>query len=272
MNIPENLGELLGSLPVTSAISHMLQVHPVTRQPIGQLRADSVVVELNKQEYMEMAMLGMYRMLRAEAQQIRAKNEAERTIRNDLQGILGEAVLMKGLGRSVGELIDIERDVSMREKRRGDIGNMEVRSTTGMMSPRTNIYVPSFYSRLIYRHGDDESKKYVLVMGVGTIYEIAGWLPGSECRRDAWANQGAEGRPKCWMVPMEELRPIRELLPVLDHKVEDAGILELIHRRPQVKVDVDDPVLREFEELRRRPVKDVRELWKEALMMHGAER
>jgi hypothetical protein len=74
------------------------------------------------------------------------------------------------------------------------------------------------------------------------------------------------------MVPMEELRPIRELLPVLDHKVEDAGILELIHRRPQVRVDVDDPVLREFEELRRRPVKDVRELWKEALMMHGAER
>jgi hypothetical protein len=253
---------MMESLRVDVTTSHVLQEHPVTKRPVGPLRKDSVLVELTKEEYVAMALLGTFRMLRAESLQVRAKHEAERTVRNDLQGILGEAAVMKALGRNVMDLATIEHDVPLIDKPKGDIGSIEIRATTGLISKTSSMYGPSYASRLIYREGDDPNKVYVLVLGVGIVYEVAGWLRGSEIRRAEWANQGAEWRTKAWMAPVSSLRPIRDLIDV-KHCVESHSLLPFI-RGEEKKAEIDWAL-----ELLRKPA-DVDELWRQAVMAHGS--
>ena len=91
----------------------------MTKRLVGLFRKDSVLVELTKKEYVAMALLGTFRMLRAESLQVRAKHEVERTVRNDLQGILGKAAVVKALGRNVMDLVTIQRDVPRIDKPKG---------------------------------------------------------------------------------------------------------------------------------------------------------
>lgn len=259
--IHPSLLSMFDRLEVGVEVSHVLQMHPSTKKPVGRLRPDSILVELTKEEYITMAMLGTFRMLYADSHQVKANHGAERTVKNDLQGILGEAAVMKALGRNISELISIENDVPFSEKPRGDIDGIEVRATTGLISKVSARYGPSFASRLIYREGDSTTKAYVLVLGIGRVYEIAGWMPGKEMQREEWSGQGAEGRKKAWFVPTDALRPIRELLAV-NHAISDPKLQQFIGPpKPAAPVDMALEMLA-------RPT-DVRELWAMAKIAFG---
>lgn len=211
-----------------------------------------------------MALLGTFRMIESELGGFVNKNEADRLPSNDLKGILGEAAVMKALGRDVSELAEMQRVIPHSEKSRGDVpsplGRIEVRTTTGLFTKMTKGG-PNFASRLIARQGDDDEKSYVLVLGVGTVYEIAGWLKGSEIKRDEWSGQGAVGRPPAWMAPLSALRPIRELLHV-QHKIISDKLKPFVQeQKPKPPYDIEL-------ELLARPT-SVEELWRQAQIIHG---
>lgn len=263
MDIHPKMLALIESLPISARNSHIFRQNPVTKQPVGRLRNDSVLVELSREEFIHMALLAMYRLMESEFKTFSHNNQAQRLITNDIQGIMGEAALAKSIGKNVLDLVEMQQDVPHSQKGDGDIpgaAGIEVRTTTGLISKVSETHGPSFYSRLILRQHDDVTKRYVLVLGVGTVYEIAGWLPGSDIRRDEWSDQGAEGRRKVWMAPLNALRPIRELLPA-KHMVTDRRLAELI-APPKPAFDI------ELEKLGR-PT-SVAELWRQAQMAHGA--
>lgn len=252
-----SVASLFDQMKVDAGTSHLLRERP-GGGIVGRLRPDSVVVELTKQEYLDMAMVAVYRMMLSEVRDFRQNAEAERTIRNDLQGILGEAAFCKALGLDL-EVIVGNEERSMAEKRTGDIGRYEVRTTTGLVTPRSSSGRVGYYSRLIHRAHDDPQKVYVLVLGVGVVYEIAGWLAGADIRRDEWANQGGEGRPGAWMAPLEALRPIRTLPDAtLREHVMDERIAALSGKK-DAKAQVDPSSAR---------IRDIDALWNEARMMH----
>lgn len=216
------------------------------------------------EEFANMALLGTFRMLESELGGFVNKNEADRLPSNDLKGILGEAAVMKAMGRDVHDLAVMQREIPHAEKGQGDVpsplGRVEVRSTTGLFTKMSRSG-PGFASRLIARDGDDPDKSYVLVLGVGTVYEIAGWLKGSEIKRDEWAGQGAAGRTPAWMAPVSALRPIRELLAV-NHKIISHELQSfIIDEKPKPKFDLELEMLG-------RPT-SVAELWRQAEIIHG---
>lgn len=262
MELYPEIHKLFDSLPFDIKSSHVLRTNPVTQKIVGKLRSDSVLVELTPNEYINMAHLAMYRLVESQVKSFSHNNEASRLITNDIQGIMGEAAVMKASGRNLSELAIMQDSIPHQRKGEGDMpteNGIEIRTTTGLISKVSPKYGASFYSRLIFRDGDDVSKRYVLVLGIGLVYEIAGWLPGSELKRDEWAGQGDVKRTPAWMAPIEALRPIRELLPV-KHSV----------KHPQL-VEMTNPVKPKFDlelEMLGRPT-SVEELWRQAKMAHG---
>ncbi len=62
---------------------------------------------------------------------------------------------------------------------------------------------------LILRKDDPDHKIYVLVVGSGCKYRIAGWLKGSE--RYAHEMKTYNERPKAWFIPQSAIHPVADL-------------------------------------------------------------
>lgn len=65
--------------------------------------------------------------------------------------------------------------------------------------------------RLIVHREDEDGHDFVLVRGEAPRFDVAGFLPGVEAKREVyWTDPGTAGRP-AFFVPAEKLRPVQEL-------------------------------------------------------------
>lgn len=249
--MPESIAALFGRLEVP------VEGHVLGR---GVFRHDGVVVELSHDEYVSGMLLAIHRMVESDLQGLGAKANAARTMEKDVQGILGEMAFCKAMGWDI-EVLVRNQSRTIQEKRAGDIGKYEVRATTGLASPG------GFSCRLIARENDEVGKVFVLVIGTGRVYEVAGWLYGSEIKSERYVSKGESGRPPCYMAPPESLHPIQTLPGVKNtaslyrHHVEDTRLMHAC--KP-----LGDPLPPELE-LLRTPKKTVEQLWEEARLVHG---
>lgn len=81
-----------------------------------------------------------------------------------------------------------------------DVGRLQVRVT----KHRTGRLI----HRPVEEHHDDP---WVLVVGEGDTYHLAGWLYGHECRQERWLTAPA-GRPPAYFVPQDALRPFQRVV------------------------------------------------------------
>lgn len=233
-HIPEQIVALLAQAPIPQ--SHMLQTHPLRKVPVGQIRPDSIVVELSHQEYLDMSLLGLARSLAS-------GGDLDRLSRM----VMGEASLSKSLGHA----IDLQPS------------KWNVRRASGLFTAKSSPLDVSFHSGLGLRKSDDDSLNYVLVIGVGSVYEIAGWLRGSEVKTNEHFNE----QGGFWMAPAESLHPIRSLpgAGTFSHQVTSAEIFSLC-KTPSSRAETVQE--QEFDRLFKE--KDVNALWAEAKFFHSS--
>ena len=63
---------------------------------------------------------------------------------------------------------------------------------------------------LIIRDDDSPSHFYILVIGQMPVYEIAGWIKGSDAKVDEYLRDpGPNGGPRCFMIPQKALKNFR---------------------------------------------------------------
>ena len=80
-----------------------------------------------------------------------------------------------------------------------DVGRLQVRVTKHRSG------------RLLHRPTEQHLEDpWVLVVGEGDTYHLAGWLYGHECRQERWLTAPA-GRPPAYFVPQESLRQFKRV-------------------------------------------------------------
>lgn len=104
------------------------------------------------------------------------------------EGACGELAVAKGLGRYWNGSFNTF-------KIGGDVGNLQVRTRRA-----------SHYD-LIIRENDDPESYYMLVTGLAPVYDIIGYIKGSEGMSDAWKRNYAD-RPFAYFVPQGILTPV----------------------------------------------------------------
>lgn len=249
----------LGKIPMTHRGSHLVQ----PGRERGRFRRDGVVVELDRGEILDLSMLGMERMLASELRGRKPGNEADRTYENDIRGILAEGAFCKAMGMDVRMLLDDER-TSIAELRRGDVGQYQIRTTDGMQSSEKNGKV--FYSnRLIYRHTDNAEDIFVLVIGSGALYEIAGWMRGREVMTVRTGGQGAEHRTTAWFAWVEDVHPIQTLPGAPEGAFREHVVMSEHVRAVCGEVEVREVRMEEEEE---EQVIDIDARWAEIRVAH----
>jgi hypothetical protein len=109
-----------------------------------------------------------------------------------IHGCRGECIVAKALNNYwSGAGVDYANEE--------DVGRLQVRTTShksGCLIHRPNE-----------GHLDDP---WILVVGEGDTYHLAGWMYGHECRREEWLRAPA-GRPAAYFVPQDALRPIERV-------------------------------------------------------------
>jgi hypothetical protein len=107
-----------------------------------------------------------------------------------VEGCRGECIVAKALNVYwTGAGVDYSNEE--------DVGRLQVRTThhrNGCLLHRPNE-----------EHHDDP---WILVIGEGNTYHLAGWLYGHEIRRQEWLREPA-GRPPAYFAPQGSLRPFR---------------------------------------------------------------
>lgn len=105
----------------------------------------------------------------------------------DIQGAAAELALAKFLGRYW--------DGSVNTMKRGDVGQLQVRSTD-----RAN-------GSLIIRSNDSDDDYFVLVTGSIPQFNVRGWIKGSDAKVAEY-EKAPNGRPPAWFVPQHVLIPL----------------------------------------------------------------
>ena len=82
-SIGKNIEERLGGLSMTSRGSHLVQ----QGREHGPFRMDGVVIELTREEVLDLSLVGVYRMLESEMVGRKENQESGRTYTNDIRGI-----------------------------------------------------------------------------------------------------------------------------------------------------------------------------------------
>lgn len=108
---------------------------------------------------------------------------------DDIGGALAEFIVARVLDRYPSGCVDLGV---------ADVGRVEVRYTA-----RPN-------GKLLVRQRDRDSSPFVLVRGIPFVLDVAGWLFGWQAKADRYRYQD-NGRPPCYLVPAEDLRPIEDL-------------------------------------------------------------
>jgi len=256
-SIGKNIEERLGGLSMTSRGSHLVQ----QGRERGPFRMDGVVIELTREEVLDLSLVGLHRMLESEMVGRKDNQESGRTYTNDIRGILAEGAFCKAVGLAVTTLIEDDRK-TIHELRQGDVGAYQIRTTTGMQSSERGG--KRFHAnRLIFREGDNPEAIYVLVIGTGAFYEIAGWLRGREIMTVRTGAQGAEHRTSAWFAWVEDLHPIRTLpgwTGEWGHKVESEEIRRICPDLVSVREEEEEE---EEEEMR-----TLEDIWQEIRLAH----
>lgn len=63
---------------------------------------------------------------------------------------------------------------------------------------------------LVVRPNDKPENIFILVIGIAPVFDIIGWISGSDARRDEW-KQTYGGRPEAWFVPQKNMNPMNTL-------------------------------------------------------------
>ena len=116
--------------------------------------------------------------------------------RRHLLGAKGEMAVAKGLNLywsgSVGTF-----------RTGGDVGRLQVRCGSG------DDY------KLLVRPVDRDTDVFVLVVGTGPVFRLAGWSTGRAAKQQIWYRT-FDDRPPAFFMPQRFLRPIETLLPALE--------------------------------------------------------
>jgi hypothetical protein len=64
---------------------------------------------------------------------------------------------------------------------------------------------------LIIRDNDDGGRRYVLALVSGSRVKLAGWMLGSDAKKDQWVRDPHGNRP-AWFVPQRALRSMEEFV------------------------------------------------------------
>lgn len=102
----------------------------------------------------------------------------------DIQGAAAELAVAKHLGRYW--------DGSVNTFKRGDVGEVQVRST-----PRKD-------GSLIVRRSDSDTDHFILVTGAIPEFNVIGWISGAAAKSDEF-KKSPNGRPPAWFVPQRAL-------------------------------------------------------------------
>lgn len=115
--------------------------------------------------------------------------------RINIDGALGEIAVAKALG--------IYWDGSVDTWKADDLRGMQVRATTHESG------------RLIIRQNDDDSSRFVLVVGRCPTFRVVGWIVAADAkRREYWGSLDPTREPS-WNIPQSKLRPMAELITEL---------------------------------------------------------
>ena len=87
-------------------------------------------------------------------------------------------------------------DFSVNTFKKPDVGKIQIRHTT-----RNSV-------KLIVRPDDSDEEIFVLVTGEIPEFTIRGYMRGCEAKQDQFIDNPGGGKP-CWMVPQDDLRPVR---------------------------------------------------------------
>lgn len=112
-------------------------------------------------------------------------------LQDNILGACGEMVVCKALGWFWSPTVNTFHRVA-------DIGrNVEARTTSRQDGC------------LIVRDNDPDDRYYFLVIGEPLTFRVAGWMKGSEAKRDEWIRDPGVRR-KAWFVPQDKLKPLPE--------------------------------------------------------------
>lgn len=93
-------------------------------------------------------------------------------------------------------------------------GAPEPTESTGRLldvGERTQVRgVTKAHHGLLHRPTDKPTEIFVNVLAMPPFFGLRGWLPGAVCRNEKWWRT-PNGRPGCWMVPVDQLAPISSL-------------------------------------------------------------
>jgi hypothetical protein len=98
-------------------------------------------------------------------------------------------------------------DFSVNTFKKQDVGGYQVRHTQVKDG------------KLIIRPKDNPEEKYVLIVGTGPEYLIAGWIWGYEAKQDQHIFKGFNGMPDCWMVHQESLDQFDDQNTILEEEI-----------------------------------------------------
>jgi hypothetical protein len=107
-----------------------------------------------------------------------------------IEGALGEQAVAKAL--------NIYWDGSVNTWKANDLAGIQVRTRR------------EGWHDLIVRQEDSDVSAWVLVTGKEGVYNVRGWIAGSDAKRPEWLKDHGN-RPKAYFVPQSALRPISEL-------------------------------------------------------------
>lgn len=156
-----------------------------------------MIVTLDKEEFTFATYIGAQRCIEAKVMGLKDAHGFQGDGWGiSIEGACGELAVAKSLGREWEATVNTF-------KTGGDVGQYQVRTTS----------YPE--GSLIFRPGKDrESDVFILVIGVAPVFDVVGWIMGSDARQGKWYREYG-GRPPAFFVPRDEMRPMSSI-PVFE--------------------------------------------------------
>jgi len=156
---------------------------------------DYNIVKLTKFEAQVACMIGCERRLTNRYKEVGAKDYVKEVqfelggFERDIQAAAAECAFAKAR--------DKYWDFSVNTFKKPDVGDIQIRHTI-----RNG-------GKLIVRPDDSDDEIFVLVTGEIPEFTIRGYMRGSEAKQDQFISNPGGGKP-CWMVPQDNLRPVKK--------------------------------------------------------------
>ena len=155
---------------------------------------DHNIVKLTKFEAQTACTIGCERRLTNRYKEVGAKDYVKEVqfdlggFERDIQAAAAEMAFAKAR--------EMYWDFSVNTFKKPDVGKIQIRHTTRNSG------------KLIVRPDDSDEEIFVLVSGEIPEFTIRGYMRGCEAKQDQFIDNPGGGKP-CWMVPQDDLRPVR---------------------------------------------------------------